>query len=238
MKWAVVPASGILVHSVLLTAVQVVSGRNPYTQGTIPGRATAQLPSEKGTYGATPSEQPLVVFNLGVQYNHPLGILAPHASALANHFIAMAKDLSRRRDEYGLRDLSYWRGGERDANSTLRLSMVFRDVEGLHRFAHDELHRKAWDFWIKAGEPSHIGIFHETYCVPAKSYETIYVNCNPVLLANARVKAAAQGEKDGLGQAQEQKQKLWHGTLVSADVPALKTQYARLSRHANGVPKD
>jgi hypothetical protein len=225
-RWALVPAGILTANALIRTILQTFSPTsNEFTQGVVPGRATAQLPSSDGTHGHSPAAKDVVVFQLGIQYNHPLGPLAPVVKDISAQIIAMEADLKKKRDEYGMLSVSYWRGDERGSNNTLLLSFFFRDVEGVHRFAHDELHRKTWD-WFNAQDHSHVGIFHETYCVPAKAYETIYVNCRPVLMGRAEIQA-----KSDSGEG-------WASSLVNANTPVLKTQYARLSRHENGTPKE
>lgn len=149
----------------------------PYAACVVPGRVSAQLPSAPG--GG------LVVFNLGLQCNHPLGLLCPGGAAAAAHFVALSRDLMRRRHELGILAVNRWHG--RDVGTSVLHTYYFRDVESIHRFAHQELHRKAWDWYGRSRFP-HIGVFHETFVVPARSYETIYANCTPVGLGGASVK--------------------------------------------------
>lgn len=229
MRWAMGPACAMLLNSIVLTIVQTLSpDTNTFTHGVVPGRVTAQMPSpDTGSFGPTPASQSVVVFNLGIQCNHPLGLLAPGVKELGDYFEAMQKDLHKRRHELGLLDMSYWRGGERDSNSTMLLTMVWRDVADVHRFAHKALHRETWDWWNRARSPKHIGIFHETFCVPAGGYETVYVNCRPVLFGRGQVRTGGEGE-DGV----------WRSTLVGTDNPVLKTQYARMNRYEDGTPKE
>lgn len=104
-------------------------------------------------------------------------------------------------------------------------SYYFKNVEAIHQFAHEEMHRKAWD-WYKAGTYDHIGIFHETFVVPAHSYETIYENCKPLMLGAGLVKC---GEMEG--------ERKWRNTLVSADNVGLKSQWQRMNRDGNGIPR-
>ena len=227
LRWAVVPAAIILLNSTITTLLQLRSIRaNTFMKHSVLGRTTAQIPSAEGTFGPDPATQGLVVFNLGVQWNHPLGVLAPGVARVSNDFLAMAKDLEARRAELGLLSVSTWRGSERETNTSFNLSFYFRDVESIHRFAQEDLHRRTWN-WYNAEKPTHIGIYHETFVVPARSYETMYVNCHPVLMGRGAV--SCEG-KDGGGR--------WLNTLVSADVPALRTQYARLGRDEQGVPKE
>ena len=230
MRWAVVPACAMLLHSMALTAVQTLSpDKNTFLHGVVPGRVTAQVSSAAdGSFGPRPAAQSVVVFNLGVQYNHPLGALAPAVRQTGAYFEAMRRDLHERRHELGLLDMSFWRGADRDSNSTMLMTMAFRDLDGLHRFAHEPIHREAWDWWgSKARSPSHIGIFHETFCVPAGEYENVYVNCRPVLLGRGQMRTGEEG-----------KDQVWRSTLVGGDNPMFKTQYSRLNRHDDGTPKD
>lgn len=229
MRWAVVPPCVMLIHSIALTVIQTLSDdKNTFMHGVVPGRTTAQVPSPvDGSFGSRPGAQPVVVFNLGVQYNHPLGMLAPEVKQMGEYFEAMRADLHERRHDLGLLDMSFWRGADRDSNSTMLMTMFFRDLEGLHRFAHEPIHREAWDWWhAKARNPKHIGIFHETFCVPAGAYETLYVNCRPVLMGRGQVRTGEEG-----------KDQVWRSTLVGADNVLLKTQYSRMDRDENGVPK-
>ena len=226
LRWAVVPPSIFLLNSIITTISQIFSTRpNEYTSTAVPGRVTAQLPLENGKFGGQPSSRSIVVFNLGVQWNHPLGLLAPGVPELAKDFMAMNKELKSRREEFDLLGLSSWRGDDRASNNTLVTTYYFKDVESIHRFAHEPLHRQMWDKF-SANKHSHIGIFHETFCVPAKAWETVYVNCHPILMGRAADKVEVDGEE------------MWVNSLVSADMPALKTQYARLGRNERGVPKE
>ncbi|KAF4988018.1 hypothetical protein FDECE_15219 [Fusarium decemcellulare] len=229
LRWAIVPPAILVLNSAITTILQVQSPKsNEYNENVVPGRATAQLPNSNGDFGNKPGAKPVVVFHLGVQVNHPLGLAAPSFNKVAEYFLAMQKELSNRREDFGMLGFSNWRGDERRSNNTLLLVYYFRDIEGLHRFAHEELHRKAWD-WISKSKLKHIGIFHETFCVPAHAYETVYVNCHPVMLGRASVKTTG---------VQKEEEETWVNSLVSADIPTLKTQWARLSGDEKGNPKD
>ncbi|POR36032.1 Uncharacterized protein TPAR_03785, partial [Tolypocladium paradoxum] len=213
--FSIVPSAVLLLGYAVTTLIHHLtpsSPANPYTQHVVPGRATAQLPGPSGSFGADPGAQGLVVFNLGVQWNHPLGILCPGGIDTARRFLAMNADLMRRREELGLVSINDWKGASLDTASSLVITYYFRDVESIHRFAHEELHRAAWD-WYNGHRFPHIGIFHETFIVPARSYESIYANCIPVGLGRGAVRC------DGV-EGDEQ----WLNTLVGADTPALKTQ--------------
>ncbi|RGP63674.1 hypothetical protein FSPOR_8460 [Fusarium sporotrichioides] len=227
-RWAIVPSAAVLLNSIITTLIQVRSTKpNEYDESIIPGRVTAQLPFSSGIFGSKPGANSVVVFHLGIQMNHPLGLAAPGMSQVGKYFKAMMEDLESHRDEYGLLTSSSWRGDERSSNNTLLNIYYFRDVEGLHRFAHGDIHRKAWDYMNKT-KPKHVGIFHETYSVPARAYENLYVNCHPVMMGRATVRTTPVDEED----------EKWMNTLVSADMPALKTQYARMSRDEQGNSKE
>ncbi|PHH67730.1 hypothetical protein CDD83_6446 [Cordyceps sp. RAO-2017] len=172
-----------------------------------------------GRFGPAPAQAGLVVFNLGIQWNHPLGPLCPGGPEAARHFMAMSADLERRRDELGLVAVSEWRGAGVANATTVVLSYYLRGLDALHRFAHEPLHRAAWDWYRRADRP-HLGIYHETFVVPAGAYENIYDNCIPVGLGRGSVRCRAPDGGDPL----------WVNTLVSADTPALKTQMLRMGR--------
>ncbi|PNY25310.1 Uncharacterized protein TCAP_04738 [Tolypocladium capitatum] len=228
--FSVVPSAVLLLGYAATSLIHYLtpsSSVNPYTQHVVPGRATAQLPGPSGSFGAAPGAQGgLVVFILGVQWNHPLGILCPGGKDVSQKFLAMNADLLRRREELGLLSVNNWNGASLETATSTSITYYFRDVESIHRFAHEELHRKAWD-WFSGRRYKHIGIFHETFIVPARSYETGYVNCIPAGLGRGVVRCEDAG---GEGQ--------WVNTLVSADTPALRTQMSRLGRDAQGNPKE
>ncbi|KAF4996232.1 hypothetical protein FGRMN_4588 [Fusarium graminum] len=227
MRWAVIPPAAILLNSVITTLIQLRSTTpNEYMQGAIPGRTTAQLPFSSGSFGSKPAANSVVVLHLGIQVNHPLGLAAPGMDRMAKFFTDMQDELTTRRDEYGMLGTSIWRGDERGSNNTLLNIFYFRDLEGVHRFAHGDVHRRGWDYYNKA-KHSHLGVFHETYSVPAREYENVYVNCRPVMMGRASVKTTPVGEEER-----------WTNTLVSADTPALKTHYARMARDEQGNMKE
>ncbi|KAG6008057.1 hypothetical protein E4U21_005070 [Claviceps maximensis] len=261
-RFAVVPLA-TLGLAVLTTHIidQLTPAPTPppaHMRSVVPGRATALLPRPDGTFGATPSDHPIVVFNLGVQFNHPKGVLAPHAKDIAEKFSLMTRDLLSRRDELGLLSVTNWTGGDDQPASgagpdTILVSYYFRDVESIHRFAQEEMHRAAWD-WYHAVQPHHIGIYHETFVVPAHAHESIYLNCRPLLLGAGLVKLGdeqdgrrgtnkdhedenkANKKHDGRDDHQD-KDSRWHNLLVSADHVGLKSQWQRLHRDAQGVPR-
>src|SRR5256885_6842678 len=86
--YAFVPSAVLALNVLTTTIVQVSSSRsNAYDSDIIPGRVSAQLPNkESGRFGSQPAASPIVVFHLGVRFNHPLGLLAPGAREVADYF--------------------------------------------------------------------------------------------------------------------------------------------------------
>ncbi|WQF75969.1 hypothetical protein CDEST_00983 [Colletotrichum destructivum] len=220
--YAIVPFSACALISAISTLFELRSGKT-YPKGVVPGQVTAQMvdPSN-GKIPAIPASQSLVVFHLGVRFNHTLGLISPGASEVVKHFDAMNADLRRRADEYGLYHFSNWKGAESDRNNTLLMIYYFRNVDGLNRFAHDTLHWNTWKWFNSIKEDhKHLGIFHETFITSAQQYETIYENMPPVLLGAASVASTNEISKE----------KTWVNTLVDADVKPLRTQLRRMGKH-------
>lgn len=223
-RWAVVPLLSYLAISALSLLINTTTTTaTALPLNVVPGRTAAQRPRPDGTFGAAPAEEPLVVFHIGAQFNHPLGPLCPGGRETGARFDALVAELRRRRDELGVLSVSAW---TRVVDGSLSTNTViyFKDVASLHRFAHEDLHREAWD-WFAAQRFPHLGVYHETFLVPRKSYECVYLNCKPLLM----------GEAASLARDDETGAERWVNALVSADTPALKTQYARMGRDRNGV---
>ncbi|KFA60526.1 hypothetical protein S40285_08886 [Stachybotrys chlorohalonatus IBT 40285] len=219
LRWAVIPAGVMLLNSVVSTLLQLRSPEaNTYLEGVIPGRTTAQLPDAKGSMGPEPSAGSVVMFQLGVQFNHPLGFMAPSSAEVSAMFTRMNDELNAAREEHGFLGSSTWRAFDRDSNNTLLNTYFFKNVQSVNRFAQMETHTKAWQMYSALPDKAHIGIFHETYIIPANGYESLYVNCRPLLMGQGQVKCDTEnGER-------------WVSTLVSSNTPKLKTHYARLGR--------
>ncbi|KAG6192631.1 hypothetical protein E4U22_007826 [Claviceps purpurea] len=254
-RYAVVPIATLTLTMLTTHLIdRLTPSQNPppaHMLSVVPGRATALLPHADGTWGSTPSSHPLVVFNLGVQFNHPRGQMCPYAKELAEKFAHMSRDLLSRREELGLLSVTNWTGLDLQPASgagpdTLLMSYYFRDVESIHRFAHEEMHREAWD-WYNSVKPHHIGIFHETFVVPAHGHESIYVNCRPFMLGASLVKVDDEKKTDGrtdggedheASKSRDDGAARWRNLLVSADHVVLNRQWQRLNRDANGVPRE
>ena len=115
---------------------------------------------------------PLVVFIIGMRINRlfRFGKWVPVARAMG----PMIEELASRPDS-GFLGAETLRQGFR----TVLLVQYWRDFDSLETYARDR-EQKHWPAWLafnKAiGSDGSVGIFHETYLVPANGYETIYGN--------------------------------------------------------------
>lgn len=218
-KLAFLPTALLATHSILSTLIQSIrSKNNPYMKGVVRGPVTAQFPDRAtGLFGYDPAAESVVVFHFGNRFNHPLGLACPGGAKAAEYFFSCAESVQEKADDYGLLGLTRWQSADRDNHTTMMVCFYFRDVEGLHKFAHDKAHFNAAT-WASRHAPEHIGFFHETFQVPRKSYETIYRNMPPTLLGQARVKCnmVADGKEK------------WVSTLVSAADKPLMTLHGRM----------
>ena len=218
----------MLLARFVITALQATAVLpNAYMAQTIHGKATAQIPAPDGSGARTSlTEQPVVVLLLGIQVNHPLGMFAPGVREIGQQFANMETELREKADEYGLLGASSWRGDNHRATANQSLFIFyFRDVEGVHRFAHGPAHRVGWDAYNKMGH-RHIGFMHETFSVPKKAYESIYLNCAPNLLGATSVKRVQDDEGNGLDEPE------WMSPLVAADKGVMRSTFGRLGRSA------
>lgn len=82
---------------------------------------------------------------------------------------------------------------------TLVYLQYWRSFEDLEAYAtdRDKLHFPAWKaFYRKANRGEAVGIFHETYCVEAGKFETVYGNMPDFGLARAKGVVAAEGARN------------------------------------------
>jgi hypothetical protein len=114
-----IPCATVLLISILTTIQNCFQPKtNPFMTDVVPGRTTAQIPGKNGKYSPEPGKGSVVVFHLGIQYNHPLGIFAPRMLEISNKFLSMQQYILRRKDELGLLAVQNWRGSERSSNNT------------------------------------------------------------------------------------------------------------------------
>jgi hypothetical protein len=144
-----------------------------------PGRFTAQ------------HEGSVTVFVIGMRINQlwRFDKWVPVARAME----PMVAELSRRPEsgflgaEPMLRDLR-----------TIVMLQYWRDFDSLEAYARDreQRHWPAWTAFNKAvGSSGTVGIFHETYVVPAGGHETIYANMVPFGLGKVGGVTPATGSR-------------------------------------------
>jgi len=66
---------------------------------------------------------------------------------------------------------------KRDPSNQIIAIRYFHTIEDLHNFAHDPLHRKAWDWWNRITKTHpFLSIMHEVYHAPKGHWENIFIN--------------------------------------------------------------
>ena len=137
-------------------------------------------------------DQPVTVFVIGMRINHfhKVGKWLPVARAMR----PMIEELARNPG-------SGFLGFERLFLNlrTVVLIQYWRDFDSLEAYARDreQKHWPAWTAFNKAiGSDGTVGIFHETYCVPAGGYETIYGNMPPFGLGKVAGLTTATGSRN------------------------------------------
>jgi hypothetical protein len=120
-------------------------------------------------------EGDIVVFFIGMRINR---FLRPDKwLPVARAMPAMLKELEQRPD-LGLLGWQGLLGGPR----TLITLQYWRDFDSLRAYAYDRtrVHLPAWQTFNRAAKGNDaVGIFHETYVVPAGAHESVYVDMPP-----------------------------------------------------------
>ncbi|OYW45170.1 MAG: transcriptional regulator [Sphingomonadales bacterium 32-68-7] len=129
------------------------------------------MPIHPGRFAAAHAG-PIVVFLIGMRINHfhKPGKWLPVARAMP----AMLRELYAD-PASGFLGAETLLGGVR----VLFMLQYWRDFDSLEGYARDpdRVHWPAWAAFNKAvGGNGSVGIFHETYCVDAGRFETIYAN--------------------------------------------------------------
>ena len=173
----------------------IATGRlsNPLFSGVNFDRTTAQFPAANGTLTAPCSSNSIVVLVLSASFTHPNGRFCPGGDKMGLYFVNMWADAEAQREKYGYLGNTpamvaepdtigaYGTRNGDDQGKTMVFLSYWRSFEGLQEFARGEAHMKGWLWWDRgAGEKfKHIGIMHETYEVPAGSWENISYNFRP-----------------------------------------------------------
>ena len=153
---------------------------------------------DKGRYTAR-YDQPLAIFMIGMRVNRlwQFNKWLPVARAMN----PMIQTLIEHPEKgfLGAQTFFYWRG--------VALVQYWRSFEDLEKFARSpqEPHLSAWQRFNKAvGNNGSVGIWHETYEVPAGGFECIYNNMPIFGLAKATNRVPAVG---GMATARRRMQK-------------------------------
>ena len=137
-------------------------------------------------------EGPLVIFLIGMRINHfhKVGKWLPVFKAMGPMIGELARDPQ-----------SGFLGVETMLRSprTIVLLQYWRDFNALETYARarDRQHWPAWSAFNKAvGNDGVVGIFHETYVVPAHASETVYGNMPPIGLGKVKGVIPAIGSRN------------------------------------------
>jgi hypothetical protein len=194
--------SALSLAPTLYRAVSNRLGRNtdPLTARVVPGRKTAHL---KGDF---------VVFHIGGRAN--VGIDG-NFKWMGDAMEAMQKELEENSEELGCLGTENYMGTH--GQGTLSVQ-YWKSLDHLNAYARSSAgkHTGAWAKLMKMGRNgADYGFWHEAFQVRNGEYDTIYVNCPPLLLGNAkgaklgqckgRMKSAAgrAGKTDGSDYAKE-----------------------------------
>jgi hypothetical protein len=149
---------------------------------------TAQIIDKRVTAAI---EGPFVVFLIGMRINKLWKV-----RKWLSVFVAMQRMLR----ELGGRPESGFLGASRYFGSLRRPMLIqyWRSFDHLESFARnrDAAHWPAWvDFNRRVGSSGDVGIWHETYLVPAGGYECIYNNMPPTGLGAVATLVPAAGRR-------------------------------------------
>ncbi|KAK8212463.1 hypothetical protein IWZ01DRAFT_502201 [Phyllosticta capitalensis] len=157
----------------------------------------------------------------------PLGLFAPGFKELGDYFQKMTLDIEARSEEYGLiGQTNYAQQGDCSTSADTMSVMFFENIEGVHKFAHDKLHRDGWHWWNEnLSSFGHLAIWHEMFYSPAGHWEGIYVNSHPRGLAATTVPTTLEKDSGDLKAGT----KAYFRPIVDARRGPLKTSAGRVS---------
>lgn len=219
---ALLPAAAYILYTLASTSAAAAGLKhNPLMDGVLMNKFSSSFPDSQGTHGSKPADSSIVVFHIGFRNNHPLGIFAPGVKQIGEYFQQMIVELEAHDEEYGLMGATNWlNSSARTTQNETLVVAYFKTVEGVHAFAHADLHMQAWKWWnAHVKDWPHMSIYHELYHVPKGNWETIHANSHISGLPSSRVKT-----DDGL----------WVSPLVDASRGLLKTSAGRMSRSSGG----
>jgi hypothetical protein len=143
-------------------------------------RTTPVFPSASGAQDK-PADQPMCAILLGVVSHSPLGMLAPGFKEVGARFEGMMREMSADATTHGFLGASSWiNAADRTSSNEFGQLLYFEDDEALHRYAHGPMHSATMQWWReKERELKYVGIMHEVFACPKKSWEGVYVNYHP-----------------------------------------------------------
>ncbi|WP_217167841.1 DUF4188 domain-containing protein [Streptomyces sp. AC512_CC834] len=165
-----------------------------------------RVPPAPGQRVTAAAEGDVVVFLIGMRINRWRAVR--HWLPAVAAMLRMLKELSKDGDSGLLGHRGLGGGGSRVQS----IVQYWESSEKLLAYASDQggQHRPAWAAFNRRvrGSNGAVGIWHETYVVPAGSYESIYVDMPPAGLGEAwgvepvsrRGERAAQRLESGAGQ--------------------------------------
>ena len=118
----------------------------------------------------TENTEDIVVFIIGMRVNKRFAL---HKwLPVFNAMPGMIKELYTNKDELGFLSMESYFGLR-----TTVMIQYWRSMEDLLAYAKNEKHLSAWkNFNKKVGNNDAVGIYHETYQIKNRSYESIYGN--------------------------------------------------------------
>jgi len=128
-----------------------------------------------------------VVFLIGMRFNQPWKL---------HKWLPVVRAMGRMLPELYAQPALGLLHHEMGFGRTLLLVQYWRSLDLLMEYARnkDAAHLPAWrDFHRAVGTDGSVGIWHETYCVAAGRYESVYVNMPPFGLGRAGRLQPARG---------------------------------------------
>ena len=147
----------------------------------VPYRTALVFPDEKGVRDKA-ADTTVCAIVLGVVSNHPLGMLGSGFKEVGDWFDKMVEQLSDDASRYGYLGHSAWLNACDHATSSEFMTILYFENEHyLHEYAHGPMHSQALQWWREVEKDiPHVGIMHEVFACPKRSWEGIYVNYPPV----------------------------------------------------------
>jgi hypothetical protein len=136
-------------------------------------------------------DQPFVVFAIGMRINRLWQFWKWIPVAMAMRPMLKTLFAHPEKGFLGMQVFFSWR--------TIMTMQYWRSFDDLERFARDkdDPHLEAWRRYNKKVRATNaVGVFHETYMVPARRYEAIYVNMPAYGLGKVTTSVEATGKRE------------------------------------------